>query len=68
MVDNRVVVLLVRLRAAVAGWGEQQVGQGLVEYSLLLMLLVLVAIGILRVTGTTISEVWYDTILASFPH
>lgn len=43
-------------------------GQGLVEYGLVLMLIALVVIGVLGATGHTLSEVWYDKIIAAFPN
>ncbi|HMO56758.1 MAG TPA: hypothetical protein PKA05_04890 [Roseiflexaceae bacterium] len=42
-------------------------GQGLVEYSLLLLLIVLVCIGIVTILGQTVSGVWYDRIINSWP-
>lgn len=48
-------------------WLTHRDGQGLVEYSLLLALLVLVVIGILSIVGNTISGVWYQRILDSWP-
>lgn len=42
-------------------------GQGLVEYSLLLALIVLVVIGIVSVMGNTVSGLWYQRIIDRWP-
>jgi len=42
-------------------------GQGLVEYSLLLALIALVVIGIVAVMGQTVSGLWYQRIIDSWP-
>jgi hypothetical protein len=42
-------------------------GQGLVEYSLLLALIVLVVIGIISVMGNTVSGLWYQRIIERWP-
>lgn len=44
-----------------------EVGQGLVEYSLLLVLIMVVCVAIVTVMGTTVSEQWYDRIIEAFP-
>lgn len=44
-----------------------EVGQGLVEYSLLLVLIMVVCVAIVTVMGTTVSEQWYDRIIETFP-
>jgi Flp pilus assembly pilin Flp len=44
-----------------------EVGQGLVEYSLLLMLIMVVCVAIVTILGGTVSEHWYDRILQTFP-
>lgn len=41
-------------------------GQGLVEYGLLLVLIMVVCVGILTVVGQTVSGVWYDKIIQAF--
>jgi Flp pilus assembly pilin Flp len=41
-------------------------GQGLVEYGLILVLIMVVCVGILTMVGQTISTVWYDQILQAF--
>jgi hypothetical protein len=41
--------------------------QGLVEYSLLLLLIVVVCIAIVTMLGQTVSEAWYQKILDTFP-
>ncbi len=57
-----------QMAARVQAWrllhGE---GQGLVEYSLLLALIVLVVIGIISVMGNTVSSLWYQRIIDSWP-
>lgn len=41
--------------------------QGLVEYSLILVLIMVVCVAILTMTGQTVSEAWYQRILDSMP-
>ncbi len=41
-------------------------GQGLVEYGLLLVLIMVVCVGILTMVGQTVSTVWYDKIIQAF--
>jgi Flp pilus assembly pilin Flp len=41
-------------------------GQGLVEYGLLLVLIMVVCVGILTIVGQTVSGVWYDKIIQAF--
>ncbi|NWG19712.1 MAG: hypothetical protein HXY39_05225 [Chloroflexi bacterium] len=50
-----------------AQWLAHSSGQGLVEYSLLLALIVLVVIGIVSVMGHTVSGLWYQRILDRWP-
>lgn len=38
-------------------------GQGLVEYGLVLVLIMVVCVGILTMTGNVISEVWYSKLV-----
>ncbi len=42
-------------------------GQGLVEYGLILVLIMVVCVGILSLVGGTVSEVWYDRLIQRFP-
>lgn len=42
-------------------------GQGLVEYGLILVLIMVVCVAILSATGTTLSQVWYEKLLPAFP-
>ncbi len=60
--------MMCQMAARVQTWrlwhGE---GQGLVEYSLLLALLVLVVIGIVSVMGNTVSGLWYQRIIERWP-
>lgn len=41
-------------------------GQGLVEYGLVLVLVMVVCVAIVAATGQTISSVWYDKLLPAF--
>lgn len=41
-------------------------GQGLVEYGLILVLIMVVCVGILTIVGQTVSGVWYDQIVGAF--
>ncbi len=41
--------------------------QGLVEYSLILMLIAMACIAILTTVGRTTSELWYEKIIQAFP-
>jgi hypothetical protein len=41
-------------------------GQGLVEYGLVLVLVMVVCVGILTMVGTTVSSVWYDKLIPAF--
>ncbi|NTW02888.1 MAG: Flp family type IVb pilin [Oscillochloris sp.] len=43
-------------------------GQGLVEYGLVLVLIMVVCVGILSMVGHTVSQVWYDKLIPAFPH
>ncbi|MCS6938779.1 MAG: hypothetical protein RMJ55_01845 [Roseiflexaceae bacterium] len=57
-----------RMAARVQTWRLTQAeGQGLVEYSLLLALIVLVVIGIVSVMGNTVSGLWYQRIIDRWP-
>jgi hypothetical protein len=52
-----------------AAWltARRMEGQGLVEYGLILVLIMVVCVGILTLTGETISEVWYDRLIQRLP-
>ncbi len=41
-------------------------GQGLVEYGLVLVLVMVVCVAIVGATGQTISSVWYNQLLPAF--
>ena len=41
-------------------------GQGLVEYGLVLVLIMVVCVGILSLVGSTVSEVWYTKLIGKF--
>jgi Flp pilus assembly pilin Flp len=43
-------------------------GQGLVEYGLVLVLIMVVCVSILALIGQTLSAVWYNKIIDGFPH
>jgi Flp pilus assembly pilin Flp len=43
-------------------------GQGLVEYGLLLVLIMVVCVGIIGLMGNTVSQLWYGRIMQTFPH
>jgi Flp pilus assembly pilin Flp len=55
------------LSAWLAAHKGQVEGQGLTEYGLILVLIMVVCVGILTLTGTTISEVWYGSIVSRLP-
>jgi hypothetical protein len=42
-------------------------GQGLVEYGLILVLIMVVCVGILSMVGVTVSEVWYGKLIENGP-
>lgn len=42
-------------------------GQGLVEYGLILVLVMVVCVAIVGATGQSISSVWYNKLLPIFP-
>jgi Flp pilus assembly pilin Flp len=61
----------VHLRVLLAQqWVRQQFvvmsGQGLVEYSLVLVLIAVTCVAILSALGTTVSKVWYQQIIGAF--
>lgn len=41
-------------------------GQGLVEYGLILVLIMVVCIGILTMVGQSVSDVWYNRLIGRF--
>jgi hypothetical protein len=41
--------------------------QGLVEYGLILVLIMVVCVAVLSLVGTTISDVWYNKLINRFP-
>lgn len=43
-------------------------GQGLVEYGLILVLIMIVCVSILTIIGITVSGVWYGKVIETFPH
>jgi hypothetical protein len=42
--------------------------QGLVEYGLILVLIMVVCVAVLSAVGTTVSNVWYDKLIGGFPN
>lgn len=44
----------------------RQPGQGLVEYGLILVLVMVVCVGILTMVGQTVSSVWYNKLIPAF--
>ena len=63
-IDDALRQPVARVYAQCQAYGD---GQGLVEYSLLLALLVLVVIGIITLMGNTVSTLWYQRIIDSWP-
>ncbi|NOK59208.1 MAG: hypothetical protein GFH27_549283n331 [Chloroflexi bacterium AL-W] len=64
--------VLVSLTYRLRLWGKQtmyltQPGQGLTEYGLILVLIMVVCVVIIGTTGETISEVWYQRIILKLP-
>ena len=43
-----------------------QAGQGLVEYGLILVLIMVVCVAILTMVGQTLSSVWYTKLIPAF--
>ncbi len=56
---NRLAVRLMLRRLA------RERGQGLVEYGLILVLIMVVCVGVLSLVGSTVSAVWYDKLINS---
>jgi Flp pilus assembly pilin Flp len=56
-----------RFTIALATLRARSEGQGLVEYGLILVLIMVVCVSILTLTGSTISEVWYTRLLGRMP-
>jgi Flp pilus assembly pilin Flp len=57
-----------RLAAAHAEFYLGASGQGLVEYGLILVLIMVVCVAIIGLLGQTISQVWYDKLIQGFPN
>jgi Flp pilus assembly pilin Flp len=45
----------------------RQHGQGLVEYGLVLVLIMVVCVAVIGMTGRTISTVWYNELINAVP-
>ena len=57
------------LRAMI--WGgnllsTRRAGQGLVEYGLILVLIMVVCVAVMTLTGSKLSQLWYEKIIAAF--
>jgi hypothetical protein len=50
----------------VARAGAVRPGQGLVEYGLILVLIMVVCVGILTMVGRSVSDVWYAKLVPAF--
>ena len=44
----------------------RQTGQGLVEYGLILVLIMVVCVAVLTLVGQTLSSVWYNKLIPAF--
>ncbi len=42
-------------------------GQGLVEYGLILVLIMVVCVAVLTLVGHSVSKVWYEELVTAFP-
>ncbi len=63
----RLLVTVRRCAAALRVFSGAHVpAQGLVEYGLVLVLVMVVCVAIVGATGQTISSVWYDRLLPAF--
>ncbi|HEU5012401.1 MAG TPA: hypothetical protein VFT66_07645 [Roseiflexaceae bacterium] len=63
-----VLAAIRRCAAALRVLSRAQVpGQGLVEYGLVLVLIMVVCVAVVGATGQTISSVWYNKLLPAFP-
>jgi Flp pilus assembly pilin Flp len=52
-----------RLATHLSALHHQALGQGLVEYGLILLLIMVVCLGMLSLLSTTVSAVWYDKLI-----
>lgn len=64
--------VLLSLAYRIRLWGKQTVwsarpAQGLTEYGLILVLIMVVCVVIVGTTGKTISEVWYNKLILRMP-
>jgi cytochrome b len=57
-------LLVAKARATLT---SQSPAQGLVEYGLILVLIMVVCVGILSMVGETVSEVWYTKLINGVP-
>jgi hypothetical protein len=56
-----------------AAWAQSMLytrspAQGLVEYGLILVLIMVVCVAVLSTVGTTVSNVWYNKLISGFPN
>jgi hypothetical protein len=64
---------LVALAQRAAAWAQTMLytrspAQGLVEYGLILVLIMVVCVAVLSTVGSTVSNVWYDKLIGRFPN
>lgn len=67
IVNAQAAALGWRLSAWIAACRARSAGQGLVEYGLLLIMIMIVCLGILTLTGVTLSDIWYTRALSRMP-
>lgn len=65
--STRAADLSCRIAAWLSVLQSRVEAQGLVEYGLILVLIMVVVVSILTLTGQTVSEAWYQRILEAFP-
>ena len=69
--SSRLVALAARARhvtdALAVALLTRRPAQGLVEYGLILVLIMVVCVGILTAVGHTVSNVWYTKIIRAWP-
>lgn len=59
--------LTIRLAAWLSVLQARAPGQGVVEYGLILVLIMVVCVAILTITGRTVSQTWYQRIIDAMP-
>lgn len=63
LIPARAATLGARLAERLGLLLVRSTGQGLVEYGLVLVLIMVVCVGILSLVGGTVSHVWYDKLI-----